>query len=59
VAINACADSMAVHVLAHLALKNLKRRVWTREEVEQWLQAMDGETQQVVRDTLNEILSAK
>jgi hypothetical protein len=50
---------MAVHVLAHLALKNLKRRVWTREEVEQWLQAMDGETQQVVRDTLNEILSAK
>lgn len=45
---------MAVHVLAHLALKNLKRRVWTREEVEAWLKGMDGETQQAVRDKMND-----
>jgi hypothetical protein len=35
-------DSMA---LAYFAIKNLMRRVWTREEVEAWLEGMDEETQ--------------
>lgn len=43
-------------MLAHLALKNLKRRVWTRDEVEQWLQGMGSETQQAVMDKMNEVL---
>jgi hypothetical protein len=56
VAINEKLDSMAVHVLAHLAIKNLHRRVWTRDDVESWLLGMDGETQQQVRDKMNEVL---
>jgi hypothetical protein len=48
---------MAVHVLAHLAIKNLKRWVWTREEVESWLLGMDAETQQAVRDKMNQVLA--
>lgn len=56
-AVNEKRDSMAVHVLAHLAIKNLKRWVWTREEVETWLLGMDEETQQAVRDKMNEVLN--
>jgi hypothetical protein len=48
---------MAVHVLAHFAIKNLKRWVWTREEVESWLLGMDAETQQAVRDKMNQVLA--
>jgi predicted aldo/keto reductase-like oxidoreductase len=55
-AVNELQNSMAVHVLAHLAIKNLKRWVWTREEVESWLLGMDRETQQQVRDKMNEVL---
>jgi hypothetical protein len=51
-------ESMAVHVLSHLAIKNLKRWVWTREEVEAWLLGMDEETQQQVRDKMNEVLKS-
>jgi hypothetical protein len=34
-------ENMAVHVLAHLAIKNLKRWVWRREELETWLLGLD------------------
>ncbi len=57
-AVNEKLDSMAIHVLAHLAIKNLKRWVWTREEVETWLVGMDAETQQAVRDKMNEVLAS-
>lgn len=53
---NDTSNSMAVHVLAHLALKNLKCWVWTRDDVERWLRGMDDETQQAVRDKMNEVL---
>jgi predicted aldo/keto reductase-like oxidoreductase len=56
VAINDKQDSMAVHVLAHLAIKNLKRWVWSHDDVESWLLGMDRETQQQVRDKMNEVL---
>jgi hypothetical protein len=47
---------MAVHVLAHLAIANLKSHKWQREEVEAWLLGMDAETEQAVRDKMNTIL---
>jgi len=58
-AINELKDSMAVHVLVHLAIKNLKRWVWAREDVESWLLGMDAETQQEVRDKMNDVLRKK
>jgi hypothetical protein len=55
-AVNEKQESMAVHVLAHLAIKNLHRRVWTREDVEAWLLGMDGESEKNVRNKMNSIL---
>lgn len=59
VLVNDTSNSMAIHMLAYAAIANLKAKRWRREDVEQWLQGMDSETQQAVRDTLNTILGAK
>lgn len=54
--LNDTSNSMAVHVIAHLAIANLKSHKWQREEVEAWLLGMDAETEQAVRDKMNTIL---
>ena len=50
---------MAVHVLAHLAIKNLKNRVWEEEDVEHWLQDMSDILQQSVTDKINDVLTTQ
>lgn len=54
--LNDTSNSMAVNVLAHSAIANLKSRKWRRDDAEAWLQGMDEPTQQAVRDKMNEVL---
>lgn len=53
--LNDTSNSMAVHVLAHSAIANLKSRKWGRDEVEAWLQGIAEPTQHKVRNKMNEI----
>lgn len=54
--LNDTSNSMAVHVLAHSAIANLKSRKWRLDDVEAWLQGIAEPTQQKVRDKMNEVL---
>lgn len=47
---------MAAHVLANLAVKNLHRRLWTRDDVRAWLSDMDTDLRLAVSSKINEIL---
>lgn len=48
--------SMAVHVLVACGLRNLRNRVWRRDDVQQWLYGMDDATREAVRAGINEAL---
>lgn len=53
---NDTTNSMAVHVLAHSAIANLRNRKWRRADVDMWLNDIKEPTQQKVRDKINEVL---
>lgn len=53
--INDTYDSMAVHVLAHLALANVRKRLWDESDIAEWLSDMPEPLQERVRDRLGDL----
>lgn len=54
--LNDTSNSMAIHMLAHSAIANLRNRKWQRDDVEAWLKGIAEPLQQQVRDKMNEVL---